>query len=303
MSKYHTTKVYGKSTGPLGFPMLDDVSQSLDALLNSLDSECKRLVDEHDGAIRVAKAAKIDIDLETRTEVSTVTTETVDRDNEVILAAGLNWKHWSKNPVVTFAHRYDQLPAGRGKWARKLDGGDKAVGRGYVAKTEYLEKPEGWTGDWAADAYWHYVKEGYMPGKSIGFIPTEVRPPSEKEIRARPELASVGAVIAKAEVIEYALAPVQSNRDAIVAAVGKTFRPPDYVLDEFGIVIPENEVPEQIVKQQEQVAPELVERLTPQPSVWRKSELMRILAKATSGVKVDPKEAFTVALEAHKGRI
>lgn len=302
--KYNSTKVYGDAEGPLGFPMRSDMAKEVESLIDGLDSDCKNLIDEAGGICRVAKAAKVDANLEDRTEVSVVTTETVDRDNEVILAKGLSWKQWAKNPVVTFAHNYSQLPAGRGVWAKKMDGASgTAAGRGYIAKTEYITKPEGWDGPWAPDAYWHYVKEGYMPAKSIGFIPTEVRPPNEKEIKARPELAAVGTIISKAEIIEYALAPVQSNRDAIIQTVAKGFQIPEYIKDELGLVIPDNPLAEvKEVEQQESVAIERVEAKR-QPYVIGKSELYgRILSNAKS-IRVDVAAAVKEALEAHKGKV
>jgi len=40
-------------------------------------------------------------------------TETVDRDGEVIRASGWDIKNFKKNPVFMWAHRYDQPPIGK----------------------------------------------------------------------------------------------------------------------------------------------------------------------------------------------
>jgi hypothetical protein len=242
MSAYASKTVYRDCEGPLGFPMASHVAKFVEDAMKKLPQECKELIS--DGIMRRSKAAKIDPQLEDRTEVSAITMDTVDRDFEVVLPKGLDFKQWAKNPVVTFNHLYSELPAGRGLWARQEKRGGAV--RGYVAKTQYLNRPQGWEGQWMADAYWHYVKEGYLPGKSIGFIPLEVRPPAEKEIRDRPELAGVKRVISKAMILEYALATVQSNPDAILQSTAKC---PGHVCDALGLVITEiPEPPKKIVR-------------------------------------------------------
>jgi len=235
--KYADTKVYGDSEGPLGFPMRSDVAKDLEKVIENLDSDCKELMDN--GICRVGKAAKVDPDLEARTEVSFVTMDSIDRDKEVVLPKGMDWKQWRKNPVVTWAHNYKELPVGRGLWAKK---GEKNGNRGFLAKTEYIGKPEGHEGEWFADSVWHYVKEGYLPGKSIGFIPLEVRAPKEDEIKNRPEMAEVNRVISKSMIIEYAVCPVQSNPDALIDTVSKGIVLPEVIADDLGLVVPETAV-------------------------------------------------------------
>jgi len=114
--------------------------------------------------------------------------------------------------------------------------------KGWLAKTQYTTKPDGWQGDWFPDAVWHMVKVGDLRGKSVGFIPTEMSPPDEKEIIKRPELAGVGMMIRQWKVLEYAVAPVQSNPDAMVVAVGKALDMglviPECIMAEAGIYVP-----------------------------------------------------------------
>jgi len=238
VSKYHTTKAYGDCEGPLGFPMRSDCAQELEAEIDALPADCKELI--QDGPMRITCMAK---GLETiegeRADVSTVTTEAVDRDGEVIMALGGDWGQFRKNPVVPFAHDYRSLPVGRALWVKRTSVG--GVNRGWIAKTQYTPAPEGWAAPWLPDAVWHMVKSGDLPGKSIGFIPREVRAPSESEKRARPELASVSRVITKWLALEYSVVPVQSNPDAIVQAISKSaagalLTP---ALEAWGIIIPD----------------------------------------------------------------
>ncbi len=231
-------KVYGDSDGPLGIPMRSDSAKEVEQLISALPAECKELIE--DGPMRLSKAADaVDIVEDERADISFITTESVDRDREVVMAGGLDFRTFSKNPVVTWAHDYASLPVGRSMWLKK---GEQKGMRGWLAKTQYIGKPDGWVGDWFNDAVWHYVKSGALPGKSIGFIPLEVRSPTEKEIVARPELASVRRVITKAHVLEYAVTPVQSNPDAVVQATaqgksaGIVF--PMSLLDSLGLVLP-----------------------------------------------------------------
>ena len=82
-----------------------------------------------------------------------------------------------------------------------------------------------------------------MRGKSIGFVPVEYRKPTEKEVEERPELAGIRGVVPKWLGLEYAVAPIQSNPDAVAIAVGKMrqkgFTVSDVVMEELGVVVPE----------------------------------------------------------------
>jgi len=224
---------YGDSEGPLGLPMPSDQAKALEKLLAGLDAGCKSLI--KDGPMRIALAAKIDADLEPMTEVSWISANTIDRDQEVILPGGGDFKGWLKNPNVTWAHEYDVLPLGRGLWIKRQQ---KGKIDGIIAKTEYLKKPEGWEGNWFGDAVWHAIKAGFLPGKSIGFIPTKIRKPEEKEIRERPELAAVSYIIAMWHLLEYSVVPVGSNMDALVTAVGKGIKFPSKLLSACGVALP-----------------------------------------------------------------
>lgn len=230
-------KAYGDTEGPLGLPMKDEVARYVEDVLKGLPADCKELVAK--GPVRTSAGAKIVMEhpeLEPRTEVAFVGTDSVDRDREVMLPKGGVFDQWKKNPVVTWAHQYDVLPLGRGKWIKRAKKGDVS---GILAKSEYITKPEDWQGDWFADAVLHYVAEGFMPGRSVGFIPLEMRPPSEKEIKARPELAGVNRIIPKWLLLEYAVCPVQSNPDALVELAAKGLKMPADMDTLYGVALPE----------------------------------------------------------------
>ena len=233
-------KVYGQAEGPLGIPMQDAFAREVEALLKTIPAECKALVDAAGGVIR-RKAAPVKFELlpGERADVSLITTDAVDRDREVVLPGGGDWKSWTKGGgVVTFAHNYEQLPVGRALWIKRVE----EPANGWLAKTRYTPRPDDWRGDWFPDAVFAFVQDG-MRGKSIGFIPLEGSPPTEKDLTDRPELAGVRFIIRRWVGLEYAVAPIQSNPDAVAIGVSKMrakgLTVPQCVLDELGMMVPE----------------------------------------------------------------
>ena len=235
MAKYNSKKAYGDCEGPFGFPMPSAIAREVEEIYKGLPQAVRDL-----GYMkRAAPALALDIKEGERADISLVTSDAVDRDREVMLPQGGDWKQFKKNPVVTFAHRYDQLPVGRSLWVKRVA---EDTMNGWLAKTQYTTRPQEWEGSWFADAVWHFVKSGDMPGKSIGFLPMEASEPQEKEVEARPELAGVGLIIRKWLALEYAIAPVPSNPDAFVIAAGKAKESgldiPGCIFDEAGLMIP-----------------------------------------------------------------
>jgi hypothetical protein len=212
----------GYCKGPLDFPCTSEVARELEAQLKEA---------EKDGFTYqrsfVTKAVSEFVDGE-RADVSVVTDDSIDRDSEVVIAKGLDLKQFRKNPVVAWAHQYDQLPVGRAEWI-------KADGNSIKAKTVYAKRPEGMEGPFFPDSVWALVQQGMLPGKSIGFLPREASAPSVKEIELRPELASVRTVIRKATMFEYSIAPVPSNPNALATAVAKGLLCPPWMLEQLGI--------------------------------------------------------------------
>ncbi len=216
--RYDSVKAFGDCEGPLGFPMKSAIARAVEDVLAGLDADCRERVSG--GPVRLSAPAEIRFEPGERADISFVTTGALDRDREVVLPAGGDWSQFRKNPVVTFAHDYRELPVGRCLWVkRKAD----ALYDGWLAKTRYTDRPENWDGSWLPDGVWHMVRRGELPGKSIGFIPLQMRPPTPEEIRQRPELAQAARVIARWLALEYAVVPVQSNPDALVQAVAKAY--------------------------------------------------------------------------------
>jgi HK97 family phage prohead protease len=141
-----------------------------------------------------------------RDVLATITTDAVDRDGEVILPRGVDLGNYRKNPVVLWSHNPDVPPVGKALWIKPTPNG-----RGLVARVQFA------TTDEARDVCDLY-KEGFLSGFSVGFRPLESGPPTDVEIKARPELAGVKRVHRKAELLEFSAVAIPCNPEALVVA-------------------------------------------------------------------------------------
>jgi len=202
----------GLTEGPLGIPQTDAAAKETELLLRGLPEEdrvLKRAEYEDTGAEIVEGE---------RSDVSYVTTDTVDRDREVVVSSGGDWRLYLTNPIVPLAHDYHALPVGRCLWVKRVK---RADGDGWKAKTRYHTRPANHEGPWLPDAVWHLVHAGDLRGKSIGFIALKSREPKPAEIEERPELAEARRLITKWHALEYSVCAVPTNPDALVQAVSK----------------------------------------------------------------------------------
>jgi len=196
--------------GPLGFPMRDQAARELEIKLRKMETQglsYKR---------NFVTAKPLELNEGERADISVITTADVDRDHEVILTTGINLEEYQSNPVVTWGHDYSLPPVGRSLWMKFEP--TKAKATSIKAKTEYA--PEGLYD--LADTTWNLVKAGFLLGKSVGMLPEEVSPPTQKEIDvSEGRWSSVKWVIRKATLYEYAVATVPANQNALVEAVAK----------------------------------------------------------------------------------
>jgi len=245
---------FGTTEGPLGITMKDAHAVLLDALMKTQPAELRTAfscdVDGHNVAGYCRKEFSPD-DMEVKShddnsaenwDVSIITTSALDRDGEVVLASGGDFKAYMKSGgVVAFNHQHSELPVGRAAWVTRAKSDDPRKD-GWSAKTLYHTKPKGWQGDWLPDAIFHMIQSGGMRGKSLGFLPLDGRRPEEKDLRLRPELTKAKLLITKWHVVEYSVAPVQANPDAMVTAVRKCFDAGLHfdvgLLEKMGLFIP-----------------------------------------------------------------
>lgn len=198
-------------TGPLGFPMLEETARALDDILEKHSSE-STLSYKH--SVK-GDAFEHFIEKE-RADVSVITDSSVDKTNEVVDAKGVKFDLFNKSPVVTLGHNYKIPPVGKSLW-------QKQVQNSWKAKTAYASRPDSHPkeAEWIPDTIFHLVKEGMMPGKSIGFLPLKGHVPSTQEINEVHKGNRVDFVFDEVQVFEYAVCTVQCNNNALVEAVGK----------------------------------------------------------------------------------
>jgi hypothetical protein len=153
-----------------------------------------------------------------RSDVSWISTEDPDRTREVVIARGMNDSQFRLNPIVTLQHQYQLPPVARSLWRKVVrDGGRK----GIKAKSQYPTKPDGWEGTWPADVAFALVQADLLRGKSIGFLPTKVHVPKDRE-REQHSWQDVNLVIDEWILLEYACTFLPAQQNAVVEAVSKS---------------------------------------------------------------------------------
>ena len=172
----------------------------------------------------VAKA--IDIDEDERTVTATISTDTVDREREVLLPKGAEFDHYLKNPVVLWAHDYKQPPIARALWVKK---GRKQL----TAKAAFAPTDKG-------EEIYQLFKGGFLNAFSVGFQPIEAHQPTPDEIKKTPEWANASRIYDKWEMWEFSAVPVPANPEALAVAIkSKEVTLSQEVADELGLDIEE----------------------------------------------------------------
>lgn len=214
-------KLYGACEGPLGFPMTDAAAQAVDAVLRSLPRE-----PAYDFRRLSVGQGLSELQAGERADVSWITEQSIDRDGDVVLAAGMDDRQFALNPIVTLNHAYWQPPVGKSIWRKRVKEGER---RGIKAKTHYPPRPAAWPAAdaWLPDYAYELVKADLLRGKSIGFLPTRVRSPTEEDVRRRPEWSKVRHVVEEWLLLEYACCVLPAQPNAVVEAVSKSALPAD----------------------------------------------------------------------------
>lgn len=128
-----------------------------------------------------------------------ITSLVVDRDGEVIIPKGCKYDNFFNNPVVLFAHKYDEPTIGK---CLGLEISDDEI----VATTQFADTNLG-------NELYKLYKEGFMNAWSVGFIPLET---GDKIFENQK-----GTTYTKWELLEYSAVPVPSNPQALTLARSK----------------------------------------------------------------------------------
>lgn len=154
-----------------------------------------------------------------------ISTDSVDRDGEVLVPQGMDSTDFDKNPVVFWNHDYDK-PVGK---SVKLVRGDRYI----EADTEFAERPEGYQGEWFPDFVKAMVDQGVVKGVSVGFreVPGGTRSANRGDVAKYGE--GIRRVYSKWKLSEYSVAPLPANQDALITVVKKGLASPGMVKSAF----------------------------------------------------------------------
>ena len=146
-----------------------------------------------------------DINEEERSVVAVISTDSIDRDKEVLVPKGMNADEFRKNPVIPWSHNTYQPPIGKALWLKQ---GRKQI----TAKIRFA------TTD-LAEEVWQLFKGGFLHAFSVGFIPTEGRRPDPDDIKSNPLLAECRFMYTKWTLTEFSPVTVPANAEALATAV------------------------------------------------------------------------------------
>jgi len=146
------------------------------------------------------------MDHDTQTLTMVISTETKDRDGDIIEAKGWELDPYRTNPVVLFAHDYRSPPV-----AKTLN--IEVKRKKLVAEMQFAPTPFG-------QELWQLYAGGFMRAASVGFVPkkwVDIEPEEDGSDVQSP-LQRGGRRYKQQELLEYSLVPVPSNPDALAQA-------------------------------------------------------------------------------------
>lgn len=191
----------------LGIMLREDVAKAIEAIVKTLPSNQRNLR-------RKSVTTKSEsVDESKRSEVSIITTNSLDMQGDVVIANGIDRTLFSRNPIVCLSHDM-AVQCGNCEWIKPIENGLKA-------QTKYPAKPGWFEGkDWVPDHVFAMIQSGLMLGKSIGFVATNIRKAKSEELKTNPEWKDA-QVIDGAILLEYSCCVSGVNQDALVLAINK----------------------------------------------------------------------------------
>lgn len=137
------------------------------------------------------------IDGSDRTLRFTISTSSVDRDNDVVSALGWDLENFKKNPVVLWAHDYSMPPVAKATRIG-IEGGR------LVADAQFI--PASISA--FAESVFQMLKGGYLRATSVGFQPKLIKLNEERG----------GLDFEEQELLEFSIVPVPANPEALIEA-------------------------------------------------------------------------------------
>ncbi len=166
------------------------------------------------------------------TFVATITTDSVDRDGEVVVPGGMNSRDYERNPVLLYEHDVKQ-PIGKMLSMKRME-------RGIEAEFALAPRPDNHVGEWFPDTVASLLDFGALNTMSIGFLGIESRPASKADNEKYGQ--GVRRVYGKWKLLEVSVVSIPANQDAIITAVRKGLCSPA-VAKRFGVTVPDAPAP------------------------------------------------------------
>jgi HK97 family phage prohead protease len=140
----------------------------------------------------------------------TISTGTVDREQDTISVAGWDLANFKRNPVVLWGHDAGRLPIGRALDVTNDGGALKAT-------VEFIptDTPEG--GQFAESVY-RLARAGFIAATSVGFRPIRWDYTSDKDRGADDWFPGIDFV--EQELVELSIVTVPANPEALIDAPG-----------------------------------------------------------------------------------
>lgn len=147
------------------------------------------------------------IDESAQTLTALISTNAVDRMDEVLDPKGVDLKNFKKNPVVLWAHNYESQPVGKALWTKRQ-------GDGIVSKIKFANTTLG-------QETFELYKDGFLSAFSVGFIP---KAHEDEEVKGQ---AWPRRTYTEWELLEFSAVPVPANPEALALAMQKGIKSPE----------------------------------------------------------------------------
>lgn len=164
-------------------------------------------------------------------------TDSVDREGDVIVPDGMDSTDYERNPVILYLHDSSQPAVAR---CRKL----YRMPRRIECDVMFPDRPDGHFGEWAPEEFKRLVDAGLLNAVSIR---ADVKANGWRDA-TKGDKERYGSdcrrVISRWSLIEISLVPIPMNQDAVVLALGKGLVSRESVERWFGkAAIPEQATP------------------------------------------------------------
>ena len=174
-----------------------------------------------------------------------ISTAALDRDLEIMLPKGADFKYYRKNPVVLWSHSYHEPGNIIGRNA-----GLEKTSRTVKGVTQFNMKDED------AARIFQLYKDRFLSAWSVGFVSTDGIRPEEKDLQGLVDKdildelpkGDVRYLHQKWSMLEYSSVAVPANPEALTEAVAKSYGLTEQLIEQLGIVAEDLDLEEDLDK-------------------------------------------------------